>query len=352
MTSLSRHHVASSSALLMRILERPELVSAVQDLPPPVLGSLIDRIGLEDAGELVALASTAQLERIFDDDLWKAADAGDDEKFRPDRFALWLRIMLEGGEAYLVQRLCELPQDLLTLAIQRLVLVIDMDLLGEQLSGGPMDEIEGLERALEATTFEEWEEFRIIARDVNAWDDVWNALLALDRDHHDRLRAILEQCCAMTTEYISGNGGLFEVLTSDEMLENDVAAERDNRRAAEGFISPADARSFLELARRGDTADVRDPITHAYFRDLAPPAVEKPAAATQSTRTGAQLAAAQKNVTELLQLLASADVVTPANAQPLAALGAGAKPRKASASKRSKPAAASKSAAPVLEAAL
>jgi hypothetical protein len=147
MISLSRHHVPSSSALLMRILERPELVSAVQELPPPVLGSLIDRIGLEDAGELVALASTAQLERIFDDDLWKATEAGEDETFRPGRFALWLRIMLEGGEAFLVQRLSELPQDLLTLAIQRLVLVIDMDLLGEQLSGGPMDEIDGLERA-------------------------------------------------------------------------------------------------------------------------------------------------------------------------------------------------------------
>jgi hypothetical protein len=40
MTSLGRHHVRSSSALLMRILERPELVSAVRELPAPVLGTL------------------------------------------------------------------------------------------------------------------------------------------------------------------------------------------------------------------------------------------------------------------------------------------------------------------------
>jgi hypothetical protein len=37
-----------------------------------------------------------------------------------------------------VQRLCELPQDLLTLAIHRLVLVIDMDVLGEAF-GAPSD---------------------------------------------------------------------------------------------------------------------------------------------------------------------------------------------------------------------
>ena len=50
MASLSRQSTPTSSALLMRILEQPELVSAVRELPPPVLSKLIDRIGLEDSG--------------------------------------------------------------------------------------------------------------------------------------------------------------------------------------------------------------------------------------------------------------------------------------------------------------
>jgi antitoxin VapB len=75
MTSLSRNRPPSSTQLLMRILERPELVLAVRELPAPVLGSMIDCIGLEDAGELVALAST-ELERLFDQDLWQAAAPG------------------------------------------------------------------------------------------------------------------------------------------------------------------------------------------------------------------------------------------------------------------------------------
>jgi len=42
--------------LLARILDEPELVRAVQALEPRALGRLIDHVGLEDAGELVALA--------------------------------------------------------------------------------------------------------------------------------------------------------------------------------------------------------------------------------------------------------------------------------------------------------
>ena len=119
-----------STKLLMRILERPGLVAAVRELPGAVLGKLIDRIGLEDAGELVALATTAQLERVFDDDLWGADRAGGDETFRPERFALWLRVMMEAGEAALVERLCELPQDLVALAVHRLETLRPLDLVG------------------------------------------------------------------------------------------------------------------------------------------------------------------------------------------------------------------------------
>ena len=325
MTSLSRTRVPSSTDLLLRILERPALVAAVRELPGAVLGKLIERIGLEDAGELVALATTAQLERVFDDDLWRAERAGGDETFRPERFALWLRVMLDAGEALLVQRLCELPQELLALAVHRLVLVLDMDVLAEQLAPGD-EEAEALQRALETSVVEEWEEFRVIARDPDVWDDVWGALLSLDREHHDRLRAILEACCAMSTEYISGQGGLFQVLTAEEMLDSDVAAARDDRRVAEGFISPADARAFLALARRGGGGDARDPITRAYFRGMAPNAVTKqePRRAPQSdhrrNRDTVLAAGAGTDLGDLVALLQEAEVIAPVPARPLAGL--------------------------------
>ena len=302
MTSLSRPQVPAATQLLMRILERPGLVAAVRELPGAVLGKLIDRIGLEDAGELVALASTAQLERIFDDDLWRADRAGGDETFRPERFALWLRVMLEAGDEALVRRLCELPPDLVALGVHRLVLVVDIDVVEEALSPGD-EEAEALASALENCAFEEWEDLRVIAREPDAWDDVWYALLALDRDHHDRLRAILDQCVELNAEYISGQGGFFQVLTATEMLDSDVAAARDDRRAAEGFVSPADARAFLELARRGG-GDARDPITRAYFRELAKPAAPAKVADPPPKREA-------DGARELVALLRQAEVIAP-----------------------------------------
>ena len=327
MTSLSRSRVPSSADLLLRILESPALVAAVRELPGAVLGKLIAHVGLEDAGELVALATTEQLERVFDDDLWRAERTGGDETFRPERFALWLRVMLDAGDEVLVHRLCELPLELLALAVHRLVLVLDMDVLDEQLAPGD-EEADALTQALETSLVEEWEEFRLIARDPDVWDDVWGALLSLDRDHHARLRAILEQCCAMSTEYISGQGGLFQVLTAEEMLDGDVAAARDDRRVAEGFISPADARAFLALARRGGDSDVRDPITRAYFRALAPtdPPKQKPnhkpetAPKAAAPRNRHAALATEADVHDLAALLREAEVIAPEPTLPLAGL--------------------------------
>lgn len=303
MNEISRPRVPGSTQWVMRILERPQLAAAVRELPGRVLAKLIDRVGLEDAGELVALASTAQLERVFDDDLWRADPPGGDETFRPERFALWLRVMAEAGDEALVQRLCELPRDLVALAVHRLVLVLDLDFLEEQLSPGD-DEAAELERALEHSAFEEWEELRVIARDPDAWDDVWGALMALDRDHHDVLRALLERCCEMTRELISGQGGLYQVLTADEMLDSDVAAGRDDRRAAEGFVSPADARAFLALARQGG-GEERDAITHAYFRALTP------APASQHPELTGNPRAERSEAHELAALLQEVEVTTP-----------------------------------------
>jgi hypothetical protein len=201
--------------------------------------------------------------------------------------------------------------------------VLDMDVLAEQLAPGD-EEAEALERALETSVVEEWEEFRLIARDPDVWDDVWGALLSLDREHHDRLREILERCCAMSTEYISGQGGLFQVLTAEEMLDSDVAAARDDRRGAEGFVSPADARAFLALARRGGGGDARDPITRAYFRGLAPQEIPKreprETPRPDQRRKGDVARAAEAGVRELAALLREAEVIAPPPTQLLAAL--------------------------------
>ena len=311
MTQLQRPGLPTANQLLNHLFENPRLLAAVRELPGPVLGKVIDAVGLEDAAELVALATTQQLEAVFDADLWRPEQGNWEERFNPARFALWLHAFSEAGEDAVVRRLTELPLDLVILAVNRLILVIDIDSLAVEMSNSD-DDLDQVEKALDSCLFEEWEEFRLIARDHSVWDEICAALFALDRDHHELLRRILERCAAMSSEWIDDNGGLYEVLSSDEMLEGDVRAERDDRRGEQGYVSPADARAFLELARTGagDPA-TRDAITKAYFRELA--------------RTSAKVRVHRKspttkpaaNVAGLLKLLGKANVVEPEHATPL-----------------------------------
>ena len=301
--------------LLARILDTPELVSAVRALPPRALGRLIDHVGLEDAGELVALATTEQLERIFDEDLWKSAAPGRDEVFDGERFGLWLEVMLEAGERFAARKLTELPDELVMLALARQILVIDLDTLAvnmSQMSDEARDEEELVDKALDGVLHEELGQYRVISRRPAGWDAVLAVLLALDQEHHEYLERLLERCAAASVEAIEDAGGLYTVLTSAEMLESDAAAEREDRRAAEGFIAPSQASSFLALARATPLAKARerDPVTRAYFREWA-----APAAAAAAPPEAAPAPAA----TRLVELLREAEVVeTP---RPVALLG-------------------------------
>jgi hypothetical protein len=85
---------ASVRHVLSRILDEPALVAEVRALPPAALTKLIDHVGLEDAGEIVALATTEQIANVFDEDLWTRNDT-----FDADRFVVWLEVLLEAGPA-------------------------------------------------------------------------------------------------------------------------------------------------------------------------------------------------------------------------------------------------------------
>lgn len=304
MTHLIVRHPLTPTQLLDRVLESPQLITAIRKLEGPILGKLIHSVGLEDAAELVALASTAQLESIFDEDLWHLDGRKWEERFDPRRFALWLHAFAEAGEEALVKRLVELPLDFVILAVHRLILVIDTDRLAIAMLSQRSEDLDMFEKALGSSLFEEWEEFRLIARDDSVWEDLMTALFALDRDHHGLLRQILECCAEISLEWIEENGGLYEVLSSDEMLECDQRAERDDRRAEKGYVSPADACAFLALAKQDHTDPTkRDAISKAYFRALSRPWANSKAKQALDTRT--------PETRDLMQLLEQAAVILP-----------------------------------------
>ena len=89
------HRSAEPQGLLDRILSTPHLDRIVPKLQPEIIHRLIERCGLEDSSEFVALATPEQLERVFDLDLWHAGRPGHDERFDADRFGVWLEVLVE-----------------------------------------------------------------------------------------------------------------------------------------------------------------------------------------------------------------------------------------------------------------
>lgn len=258
-----------SRTLLSRLLDEPHIVRAVQALPPRALLQLVDQIGLEDAGEIVALATTEQLETMFDEDLWRSSKPGADERFDAARFGLWLEVLLEAGEAFAADKLANLDEELLALALHAEVLVIDLDEL-------VLSAIEPeLEKALDSGPSLDFDQYRVIGRRPEGWDTLAAALTAFDERHPGLLRRLCDRLCRASSEWIADNGGLCQVLTSAEMLEDDAAAGREDRRARAGHVSPASARAFLTLPARDVhvvLAEPRDAITRAYFREYRAPA--------------------------------------------------------------------------------
>jgi len=260
--------------LIGRILDEPGLIAALRDADAAVLGGLIEHIGLEDAGEIVSLMTTEQLAQVLDEDVWRSDRPGEDETFDSERFALWLEIVLEAGERFAVERLVALDEELVILALDKLILVIDRDALILSMSDAHRStEADLLDKALESCLYLDLEEFSVISRGGRGWDAVIAVLLEIDKQDHELLRRLLERLCDLAAVHIEDSGGLYDVLTSEEMLESDAAAARADRRAERGHVAPSDARSFLGLARQtplDEIVDERaaDPITRVYFREL------------------------------------------------------------------------------------
>ncbi len=263
--------------LVASLLDQPDLAARVRELPPRALARVVESIGLEDAAEIVALATSEQLLVVLDDDLWKSAAPGEDDRFDAARFLTWLEVLAEGGDRVVAEKLAGLPEDLLVLALHRHVLVFPLERLASEIDSAEDGEL--ADKALSDHLHEELDDMILVARGHDGWDAILGAVLALDREHHALVVRVLSRCAALADDEIDEAGGLYDVLTREGALEDDVAGDREDRRAAEGFVAGSSAKSFLGLARRplGDGAYVRDVVTRAWFRDAGARAPSVPA---------------------------------------------------------------------------
>lgn len=280
-TSLTR--ASGPTSLLRQLIDSPALVGAVRQLPPAAFSKLVQHVGVEDAGELVALATTEQLVGAFDEDLFRAARPGQREAFDPGRFLTWLEVLLEAGEATAAGRVAELSEDFVTNAINSLVIVLDSDALQERMTEGGA-EADRADKRLSCALSEQIDGYLLVARNPDGWDAIFSLILALDRDHRALLERVLDRCASISSELVDDLAALSTVLSEGASLMEDVEAEREDRRAKAGFVEPRAARAFLTLARTPSSSGgpIRDPIARGYFREIEPPGAG-PARAGSST---------------------------------------------------------------------
>lgn len=293
---------AEPQGLLDRILSTPHLERVVPRLQPEIIHRVIQRCGLEDSSELVALATPEQLERVFDLDLWRSARPGRDEQFDAERFGVWLEVLVEAGATVAAQKLSEMDAAILTAGFAQYLRVFDLGAVSRFTTTDGLEIDDKINRAGELTC--EIGGFVAVAKRTDSWEAIVTVLTSLADDHYDRFYRVMSGCLAVS----SGSrelDGLDHLLEAADQAMFDVAFEREQRRETSGFVTPAEARAFLEASRRirleRGTVPPLDPIARAHLetsKPLAPPPPPLDDSTTQS------LAA-------VVEVLTEAGIVTP-----------------------------------------
>lgn len=255
-------------SLLGRLFELPNLAHTVQALPARTFAAAVHEVGVEDAGELLALATTEQLVETFDEHLFVGRGAGEREVLDGERFAVWLEVLLEAGEDAAADRFAALDESFVAHCLGSILLVLDEDALREHLAEGDEEESRQVDKRLESALTEDLDGYLLVARQHDGWDAALALVLALDQRHRALLVRLLDRLALQSSHYLEDLEALSDVLSEAESLAEDVEAAREERRARQGYVEPQAARAFLKLARTAPDEEIRDPLTRAYFREI------------------------------------------------------------------------------------
>jgi len=255
--------------LLDRILNIPRLEQVVPRLQPDLLHRVIQTCGLEDCGELVALVTPEQLANIFDLDLWHAAQPGLDEQFDADRFGVWLEVLLEAGAAVAAQKLASMDVGLVVAGLAQHMLVYALVAVTpyQTLDGEEMD----VSRVVDDGLTSEVGGYLLVARRDDSWEAIVDVLMSLDEGHPDYFHQVMGMCRTLSNSGFEIDG-LDDLLSQRDQVMFDQSVDRDGRREKQGYVTPAQARAFLQMSRQvcpqADATPPVNPLARAYFRDL------------------------------------------------------------------------------------
>jgi len=273
------------------------LPAFVRRIDPHTLKSLVDDVGLEDAGALIAHVSNQQLVHLLDETLWTGARPGDPDKLSVAELLRWLDLWNGLGSAFVADKLYELGDEFCALAFSRLLVVVDFDVAPRVLD----EHTHAIGR------------FIIRVRVDDEWDAVQTAVTALWRDYPDYCEAVFTR--------LAFRHSILKMFGEDDtaqVLDADASHAHEQGREESGYVTSVMAGSFLKKLLDADVdalsaESAYDLQTQEYFRRRA--ALKDQAAREAAARPSAKPAAADEDGGEADSGEAEVAVLPPAGSE-------------------------------------
>ena len=302
----------SGDIRVARLLDGPYLARLVPQLAPETLHQLIRHRGLDACGDLIASATPAQLASVFDLDLWRHARQGRDERFDEDRFGEWIEILVDAGGPQAAGLIAAIDAPLVTAGLASYVRVMDLAAVAPTASDD--DEVFSADGIASSGLACDIGGYLVRSRRADAWDAIVTLLVALDAHHREYFHAVMRGCRRLSnsTPELSG---FDDLLLEPEQLLHDLAVAREERRTRQGYLTPDNARAYLQMARspRGQPPDpcpLINPIAAAYFRAAGDAVVSPdPAAPSPGAVESFSTSGVSRSIDVVVDLLAETGLV-------------------------------------------
>jgi hypothetical protein len=226
----------ASSRLLQTLQDNPALPALLRNLQPAALARLVDRIGLNDAGEVMALAPTRKLLQALDEALWKSPQPGVAEVFDSRELVDWLETWNEIGDEFVADRLAAMSDDYRALCLSHLVSVRIHHTLA--FLAIPDDEVDRERDTLQPIgTCAFYGPYMVVPVVEDEWEIVRASLDALSTERHE--------CLMHTLGMLDGAESMLATPERRRQLQIDAAHERERARENVGYVTATGASAFL-----------------------------------------------------------------------------------------------------------
>jgi hypothetical protein len=256
---------------LRNIADNPALPAVLGHIQPKTLSRLVDRVGLNDAAEIMALVPVQSLLRALDEAVWKSPRPGASHEFDSAEFVGWLQVWIEVGDLFVAERLAAINDEYLAMCLSFVLLVDESsdngfagDISEYAVNSHAPDE-SGYTDCARADCYAIYGHLLVRPAFQDDWEIIGAALDVLWRHAPDRLLHVLGT--------LASSESMLDSARRRISLNLDVAFERERHLERRGYVSQTGARAFLASISITTTQEllmmsVYDNETHRFLAGI------------------------------------------------------------------------------------